>query len=122
MKNVMRSGWLMAVALLLSTGTAMGQTPVAALAEMARTPAEHAQVAKTYRLQADALQSQADELEAHALDVAKHEGPMPVKWPGLASREFQQTRQHAVEARRAARQNRELAEFHLRLSIEAIAN
>ena len=111
-----------AAALVSTPNHAAAQAPLVAQADVARTSAEHAKVARAFRVQADELQAKADELESHASELARQQGPTTVKWPALSSREYQQAKQQAAEARRGARQNRELAEQHLRQSLEALGN
>ena len=94
---------------------------LSALARDARTPAEHAAVAKQYRLRAELFEAQAAEYEQSAKRRQQAAGPMIHKWPAMAPPAVQKDKQKAVEARRAARENRELAERHLRDSVESLA-
>lgn len=97
-------------------------TKLQAMAEQAKTPAQHAAVAKQYRLRAESFEAKAVEHEINAERYAKAAGAMYRKWPGMAPRAMQEEKQKAVEARRAAQENRTLAESHLRQSVEAMAS
>ena len=94
---------------------------LSALARDAQTPAEHAAVAKQYRLRAESFEAQAAEYEQSAKRRQQAAGPMIHKWPAMAPPAVQKDKQKAVEARRAARESRELAERHLRDSVESLA-
>lgn len=104
-----------------SGGRRTAQT-LADRASQAKTPADHAKVAKSYRLQAEAFDAKAAEHEARAAALAKHQPGIAYKWPAMAPPDITTAKQQAMEARRAARESRELAEHHLRLSVEALAN
>lgn len=97
-------------------------TQLARLAREARTPGEHAKVAKSYREQAEAFDAQAATHEARVAELSKSPSPMAHKWPAMASPDMTKERQRAVEARRAARESRAAADRHLRMSVEALAN
>ncbi len=97
-------------------------TRLTALAGEARTSAEHAKVAKEYRLQAESFEATAAEYDATVKRLSKNPSPMTYKWPSMASPDLVQAKQKAVEARRAARESRELADHHLRRSVEALAD
>jgi len=87
----------------------------------ADTPAEHATIAKQYRLRAESFETQAIKHEAKVRQYTNAAGPMVHKWPAMAPRALQKEKELAVEARRAARENRELAQRHMGLSVEALA-
>lgn len=97
-------------------------TQLARLAREARTPGEHARVSKSYREQAEAFDAQAQSHEARVAQLSRSASPMTHKWPAMAAPDLTKERQRAVEARRAARESRMLAEHHLRMSVEALAN
>ncbi|MGE0449002.1 MAG: hypothetical protein AB7Q29_05395 [Vicinamibacterales bacterium] len=112
------------VTALLWSGVAMAQdTPaqLAALARDARTAAQHADVAKRFRLQADALDAQAAEHEARAARLSRSAPAIAHKWPSMAPTALKKAKQEAIDTRRAARESRELAETHRALAIEALA-
>lgn len=106
------------------TGAAHGQTAAKleqthALAGSARTTAQHATVAKQYRQHADSFGAQASAHEKNVRDLTRASGAATVKWPGLASGQLQKEKAKALEARRAERETKELADRHLRLAIES---
>lgn len=99
------------------------ETPdrLAALAREARTTRDHADLAKRYRLQAETFDAKAAELEARATrDATTHPG-ITHKWPAMATQSMTRAKSEAIEARRAARESRLLANRHLRLAVEAEA-
>lgn len=116
------------VALTASTESVMTQQThestgqLAALAREARTPSDHAHVAKAYRLQAESLESRAAEHEAHVARLTKNQPAIVHKWPAMAAGEIGKAKRQALDARRAAYESRQLADHHLRLSVEAQAN
>lgn len=87
----------------------------------ARTASEHAAVAKQFRLRAEAFEVQAAKHEESARRRAESATAVIGKWPAMAPRVLQEDKQKAVEARRAAMENHELAEKHRQLSLEALA-
>jgi hypothetical protein len=112
------------IAALLSSGAARAQdTPaqLARLASDARTAPQHAEVAKRYRLQADALDAQAAEHEARVATLSRTAPGIAYKWPAMAPRDLRQAKADAIEARRAARESRELAAKHHALAVEVLA-
>lgn len=118
---------LVALTLLMGTATmaqTRNETPtrLAALASEARTSADHAKVAKEYRLQAESFEARAAEHDATVSRLSKNPPPIAFKWPSMASPDLVHAKQKAVEARRAARESRELADRHLRMSVEALAD
>ena len=94
---------------------------VHAMARTANTAASHAAVAKQYRLHADALDAKAAEHEKDAREFTRASGAIVHKWPGMASGQLQTAKTNAMEARRAARETRALADHHIRLAVEAQA-
>lgn len=117
-----------AVAMTVSTEAVMTQQThestgqLAALAREARTPSDHARVAKAYRLQAESFEARAAEREADVARLTKNQPPIAHKWPAMAAGEIGKAKRQALGARRAAYESRQLADHHLRLSIEAQAN
>ncbi len=95
---------------------------LAALAREARTAGDHADVAKRYRVQAEALEKKAAEHEAKAEQFAKNAPAIAHKWPSMAPQTVKIAKQEAVEARRAARESRELASYHQSMAVEALAS
>lgn len=90
-------------------------------ARNATTAAEHAAVAKQYRLHSEALDAQAAAHEKNVKDLTRAAGAMMHKWPAMAPAKLQKERTKAVETRRAARESASLAERHARLAVEAQA-
>ncbi len=118
------TGFVVAVALVAAAPSQAQDQPgqLAALAKEARTPADHAKVAKSYRLQADEFDARAAEYEARVARLAKHQPGISYKWPAMAPPDITRAKQQAMAARRAARESRALAEQHVHLSVEALAN
>jgi len=122
------TGLLAALTLAIPTGTAMAQqtpdstTQLAALARDARTPSEHARVSKGYRLQAESFDARAAEHEARVAKLSRNQPGITHKWPAMAPPDLVKAKQQAMDARKAARQSRELADHHLRMSVEANAD
>jgi hypothetical protein len=92
-----------------------------AMAKSAATPAQHAAVAKQYRLRAEALEANASDHEAAA---RKAEGrplpPIAHKWPAMyRNTGVEKEKQLAIQARKAAEEARSLAAYHLSRSVES---
>ncbi len=90
------------------------------MALSAKTPAEHATVAKHYRLRAENFEAKAKSHDAEVRRLSS--GPVigiDAKWPAMARKTWQQERQHAMEARRAAEECYAVADRHVRLAVEA---
>jgi hypothetical protein len=89
------------------------------MAKEAKTSADHARVAKQYRLRAEAFELKAIGHEAAAAREAKRTpSAAEVKWPALTRNNAKQAREKAVQARRAAAECYELAAQHIALSVE----
>lgn len=114
---------LAALAFVALTGTAAyaQQTPesLSAMASKASTHAEHATVAKHYRLQAQAFEEEAAGHEKRAAKLAASAPPISHKWPSMAPRALHEAKQKALDARRAARESHLLAQRHVNLAVEA---
>lgn len=87
----------------------------------ANSPAKHAEVARNYRLHAEALNAQAAGLEKEAVALTRAGGAPVVKWSGLGAGKLQDVKTNALETRRAARETMDLADYHLRLAVETQA-
>lgn len=127
LKSMTLTGLFAAFAFVVPGGTAMAQqieatTQLAALARDARTPSEHASVAKAYRLQAESFEARADDYEALVATRSRNQPGIALKWPAMAPPDVVSAKAQAREARSAARQSRELAADHLRMSVEANAD
>lgn len=125
MKTGRISKWIATATLALLSVPAMAQSLMAlsathAKAASATTAAQHATVAKEYRLHAESLNAQAAAHEKSVKDLVRAM-PQVQKWPGLASGQLQTEKSKAVETRRAAREAMELADHHMRLAVEAQA-
>lgn len=124
MKQIVRS-LIMGAALSLVVPMSAQETPtleaIHVQAAKADTAPEHAAVAKQYRLQAEALGAKAAEHEKKAEDITRASGAIVRKFPGMASSRLQSEKTKAVEARRAQREAMQLADRHIRLSVEAQA-
>lgn len=97
-------------------------TSLALLAEEAKTPAEHAEVAKQYRAQADDLTATAEHHEAQVKKLERARFPVEVKQMRLGNSPVDRERRLAMEARRGAREAREKALHHTQLAVELMAS
>ncbi len=97
-------------------------TQLAALARDARTEGQHADVARRYRQQAEALDAKAVDQETLAATHARIAPPIVHKWPSMAPKALTEAKQKAVEFRRAALESREIADRHYRLAVESRAD
>lgn len=119
--------WMTTAAMALAlTVPAAAQSLIAleqvhSMAATANSAAKHAEVAKQYRLHAEALDTQATEHEKNVANLTRNTSATVKKWPGMATRQLQNEKAKALEARRAARQTMELADRHVRLAVEAQA-
>lgn len=120
---------VLTLALLASSGLAHAQvqvqdspTRLAALAREARTAEQHADVARRYRMQAESLDGKAAEQEKLAAQQAAQAPGIVHKWPSMAPKALTDTKQKALDYRRAARESREQAERHRALAVEARAD
>jgi hypothetical protein len=91
-----------------------------AMARDAKTPAEHAKVAKQYRLRAEAFETNAKKHEEEARKLqAQPRSPLELKWPAMARKPWERETQLAMQARRAAQEAYAVADKHIRLAVEA---
>lgn len=92
------------------------------MAESAQAPVEHVTVAKQYRLRAEEFEAKARKHEAEAQKMeARPRSALEHKWPAMSRQPWIKERQLAMEARRAAKESFEVADRHMRLSVEALA-
>jgi hypothetical protein len=98
------------------------QTSLMAVSREARTVGEHADVARRFRLQAEAFAAKAAEHEAAAARISRQAPGMLQKWPAMAPPALNRAKQQALEARRSAIESRAMADHHLRLAVEAQAD
>lgn len=91
-----------------------------ALSKAARTPADHAKVARQFRLQAEQYEAKAARHDAEVRALQNRwKAPLAHKWPAMANHpQLDQHRSQAIEARRAANECRQQAERHYQASIE----
>jgi len=97
----------------------VGAEKLETMAKNAKTPGEHAAVAKQFRLRAESFAAKAEKHEAEARKLAN--GPrigIDAKWPAMARNTAAKEKQLAMEARRAAQENYALADQHIRFVIE----
>lgn len=93
-----------------------------ALSKDAKTAAQHAAVARQYRLRAEALEAKAVQHEAGARKLKALPRPgMAYKWPAMTARPWEKDEKLARESRQAAQEAYAVADRHLRLSVEAQA-
>jgi hypothetical protein len=88
----------------------------------ASTAREHADLARRFRLQAEAFDATAAEREAAANRIARQAPGMLSKWPAMAPPALAHAKQQALDARRSAQESRTMADRHLRLAVEAQAD
>lgn len=115
-------------ATIFSMTTAMAANPVAdrgkleRMAESAKTPKEHVEVAKHYRAQAEHFTQKAESHEAEARRLqAAPRSPIEYKWPAMGRQPWIRERQLAMEAHRAAKESLEASDRHMRMSVEQLA-
>jgi len=121
--QVLGLGTLVALLALAAPGFAQSneQAQLMARSREARTVSEHADLARHFRLQAEAFDQKAAERETVAARQARQAPSIVHKWPSMATGSVNRVKQQAIEARRAAQESRGLAERHLRLAVEAQA-
>ena len=118
------AGFALAATLTLAVPTA-AQSDQLALLKASREASgvrEHADLARRFRLQAEAFDATATAHEAEAARLSRNAPGIVHKWPSMAPPAMNRARQQAVEARRSALESRVLADRHLRLSVEAQAD
>ena len=93
---------------------------LARLAADADTAAQHASVARAFRDRADALDAEAADHEAEVRNLEARRFPYQYKLPSNLQPEYQK-RQRAIDARRAARGARALAQRHSQLAVDLLA-
>ena len=97
------------------------QVALMAAAREARTLHEHADLARRFRLQAEAFDAKAAAHEAAAARVARQTPGMLQKWPAMMPPALTKAKQQALDARRSALESRVMADRHLRLAVETQA-
>lgn len=106
-----------------SVDSPMDELELEAMARKAKTRAEHVAVAKQYRLRAESFEAEAKKHEAEVQRIlSRPASPLELKWPAMARKSWQLERQLAMQARRAAQEAYEKADWHLRRSIEIEAD
>lgn len=107
-------------------GSSAAQTPetanLLALSREARTTRDHADLARRFRLQAEAFDTSAAEYEAKAKALTASAPPSVKKWPHLTMPDVNKAKQRALDARRAARESRELSQHHAQQAVETLAD
>lgn len=89
------------------------------LAQSATTAAEHAKVAKLFRLQGEAMEAKALAHESKAKEYSSQPKPaLAYKWPSMVPQKGAEERKLAVQARRASREAFEMASKHVQLAVE----
>lgn len=96
--------------------SALGSKDIEKLAKVAQSPAEHAKVAKHYRLRAESLTEKADRLEREVRQQKASPSPMAQKWPAMVVNARERKEQVAMQARRAAHESLVLAQRHENLA------
>jgi hypothetical protein len=124
---------LMGVLLTLAPAAVNGAEPartappsaaeVAKLAKEARTPADHAEVAKKYELRAKALEQKADKVEREIQrERATPPSVMETRWPAMVANARERREQLAMQNRRAAEECFRLAAHHRTLAGDTAAS
>jgi hypothetical protein len=90
-----------------------------AMASAAETPRQHAQVAKQYRLLAEAFETKATTHEAAARRLYNNRSPLSFKWPAAPGSGWQRESDLAIQARRAAQESYASAARHIGLAVES---
>ncbi len=104
----------------LKAGEIQVEDSLLAMSKDATTPAQHAEVAKRFRLHAESLEAKASEHERAATEAARRPlPPIAHKWPAMHRDHTSRARKLAREHRKAAEKARELASYHLSRSVEA---
>ena len=110
----------MTLGLMVPAGTAAERVleakDIAAIAQTANNPADHARVAKQYLSRAEALEARADKMEGELRASRTNRSAMDQKWPALMNGMREKKEQNVMQARRAANESRELAQHHSRLA------
>ena len=100
----------------------IGATELQDLARNASTSAEHATVAKHYRMRAESFEAKAKAHDETAKELKSTPlPPMAHKWPSMVNRPWEREERLAMQARRAAQESLALAGRHLQLSVEKLA-
>lgn len=101
----------------------MNDREIQALAQKAKTQAEHEEVARQYELRGKFFETKATRHETEADELSKRGGynPMAHKWPAMVQAPIDRARANAMQARRAARESFELAAKHRDLAVKATA-
>ena len=94
------------------------QVALMAASREASTLREHADLARRFRVQAEAFDVKAAEHEAVAARVARQTPGMLQKWPAMTPPALTKAKQQALDARRSALESRVMADRHLRLAVE----
>jgi hypothetical protein len=107
-------------------GSSAAQTPsgpdLFALSREARTTRDHADLARRFRLQANAFDTAATEHEAKAKALTASSSPAAKKWPEVMMPDVKRAKQRAMDARRAARESREMSRHHAQQAVETLAD
>lgn len=89
------------------------------MAREATTAADHARVAKLFRLRGEAMEAKALEHESRARQFSEQPKPaLAHKWPSMVPQKSAEERKLAVQTRRASREAFEMASKHVQLAVE----
>ena len=91
------------------------------LAQEAKTPADHAVVAKRYEERASSLLEKAEKLENELRRERAAPSAMATKWPAMVNGARERKEQLAMQNRRAAEESTRLARHHRSLAGETEA-
>jgi len=107
-------------------GSSAAQTPAGpdlfALSREARTTRDHADLARRFRLQAESFDATASQHEANVKRLTDAAPPSVKKWPHLTMPDVSKAKQRAIDARRAARESREMSRHHAQQAIESLGS
>lgn len=114
------------LALSVFAGPGMAQTApgqdLLALSREARTTRDHAELARRFRLQAEEFDATAAAHEARAKKLFDAAPTSVKKWPHITMPDVTRAKSQAMEARRAARESRELSEHHTQRAVESLGD
>lgn len=119
---VLLAAWLAVPATAQAQGPQADTERIAALAASARTAKDHTTVAAEYRDRGTRFEAKAREHEEAARRYDRRRTPLQNKYPAAAHDRATRERQLAMEARRAARESFQLADRHVQLSVDLLAD
>ncbi len=85
------------------------------MANSAKTPADHKEVATHFNQRADFFEAKAKQHDAEVVRLtnSRNYNPMAAKWPAMANGPVEYHKRASMQARRAAEESRQVATTHL---------